>query len=481
MATSASEPHHPHALVADADALFLTGRFGDAVLAYESALSALPDGPGRQSVERRLERARVNRDTGLSGYEAQAAIFGRLFRPESVQSGPRPGSVASAAPDLAPRRSAAQSAAHTAAVAVGRVVGSVGSAVLHQLTAAAGRQGTNGTVWTTWYSSGGALPGRLRGLVQVLKLAHMREELFANNLVRTYPRQVKTGFVAPPEEPPAWARRWRTADGSWNDLDRDADGRYDPMVGAAYTRFFRNVGDDIGLEAVHARTDPAKDPVSVREVSRAVFAPRGKRTLAPFLNLWAAVWIQFMTHDWVSHGTTTSERTSPLPLAEDDQLREYGIDRLDVRTSPLDPTRQPYEEAMPPTFLNEVTHWWDGSQIYGSDADTLESLRSHVGGRMLVDDEGLLPIDPSTGTEVTGFSRNWWVAMGVIHTLFVREHNAIADHLAAAYPDWDDDALFHTARLINVAVMAKIHTVEWTPSFPTRPLPTVCRRTGTAC
>ncbi len=37
--------------------------------------------------------------------------------------------------------------------------------------------------------------------------------------------------------------------------------------------------------------------------------------------------------------------------------------------------------------------------------------------------------------------------------------------LAEYHPDWDDETLFQTARLINAAVMAKIHTVEWTPAI----------------
>jgi hypothetical protein len=49
--------------------------------------------------------------------------------------------------------------------------------------------------------------------------------------------------------------------------------------------------------------------------------------------------------------------------------------------------------------------------------------------------------------------------------LFVREHNAICDALQASYPSWSDARLYGTARLINAAVMAKIHTVEWTPAI----------------
>ena len=36
--------------------------------------------------------------------------------------------------------------------------------------------------------------------------------------------------------------------------------------------------------------------------------------------------------------------------------------------------------------------------------------------------------------------------------------------MLADYPDLDDEELFQRARLINAALMAKIHTVEWTPA-----------------
>jgi hypothetical protein len=55
--------------------------------------------------------------------------------------------------------------------------------------------------------------------------------------------------------------------------------------------------------------------------------------------------------------------------------------------------------------------------------------------------------------------------------LFTREHNAICDRLLAAYPSrrGDDEWLFQKARLINIAVIAKIHTVEWTPALLNNP------------
>ena len=37
------------------------------------------------------------------------------------------------------------------------------------------------------------------------------------------------------------------------------------------------------------------------------------------------------------------------------------------------------------------------------------------------------------------------------------------------HPHWSDEDLFHKARLINSALMAKIHTVDWTPAILPHP------------
>ena len=135
-----------------------------------------------------------------------------------------------------------------------------------------------------------------------------------------------------------------------------------------------------------------------------------------------------------------------------------------------DPTRVPEQEETSISFINEVTHWWDGSQIYGSDQETVDRLRSGVDGKLRINTDGTLPIGKN-GVEETGFTRNWWIGLTLLHTLFAREHNAICDHLRKTYPDWDDNRLFNVARLINAALMAKIHSIEWTPAIlPNRAL-----------
>jgi hypothetical protein len=70
----------------------------------------------------------------------------------------------------------------------------------------------------------------------------------------------------------------------------------------------------------------------------------------------------------------------------------------------------------------------------------------------------------------------WWLGLGVLLTVFAREHNAICDRLATEYPSWSDEQLFQKARLINAALIAKIHTVEWTPAIIAHPTTVIALR-----
>jgi hypothetical protein len=86
-------------------------------------------------------------------------------------------------------------------------------------------------------------------------------------------------------------------------------------------------------------------------------------------------------------------------------------------------------------------------------------------GKLALGPDSFLPIDPETGIEITGVTGNWWIGLSLMHTVFALEHNAICDRLKSKHPTWSDDQLFDTARLVNAAVMAKIHTVEWTTNI----------------
>jgi hypothetical protein len=287
--------------------------------------------------------------------------------------------------------------------------------------------------------------GKVRGL---LELGGRRHELNNDALQSTYEGSLVGGQPAG-QRRPEWTERFRTATGAWTTDD--------PMEGAAGTELQRSGSP---LAARRPRHEDRELP-SAREVSRWLLAPQANRPRqeVPFLNLLAIAWIQAQLHDWVSHRPTPVAGVQKIGLAADDPLRSrYGIAALHVQKSALNGSK-------PLTYLNEVTHWWDASHIYGSDEKTLERLRAASDGQLRIDGD-LLPLHPETGIEDTGFARNWWIGLDLMHTLFVRHHNYICERLKQGERarTWTSDELFHTARLVNAAIMAKIQTVEWTPA-----------------
>lgn len=231
---------------------------------------------------------------------------------------------------------------------------------------------------------------------------------------------------------------------------------------------------------------------------------------APFFNVLAAFWIQFMTHDWFSH---TIEGHNEKRLVDagcpPDDAANLGCRPGDRREPSLyaktdaPPTFEhdgkTYLSRAPKTTSNQVTAWWDASQIYGHDELSASRVkRDATDAAKLQLDDDYLPLlsdcnatDASCATrpqwrgqESVGFPDNWNIGLSFYHNVFAREHNAFVDHvrsLQASVPDddsglrhpdaadvaiaWhavDDETLFQLARLVVSAEIAKIHTIEWT-------------------
>jgi hypothetical protein len=245
----------------------------------------------------------------------------------------------------------------------------------------------------------------------------------------------------------------RTVDGSYNALS-------DPAMGMAGTRFGRNVPP---RNAEPERGDRLMTP-NPRLVSTALLARGPDMIPATTLNVIAGAWLQFETRDWFSHGT--------------DPHRPFAVPRPDGDTWPADPILlprtacDPRAESEPPrTFVNTETHWWDASQIYGVTPEFQKAIRRRdLGpGKLAIGDDLLIDVDPALLGSSGGLD-GWWVGLELLHTLFMREHNAVCDLLHAAYPSWDDDQVFDKARMVVAALIAKIHTVEWTTAILAHPV-----------
>ena len=284
---------------------------------------------------------------------------------------------------------------------------------------------------------------RLPRPLGILTLIGLREQLRKDRLT-------DTGLVKPPPPRPNEVGA-RTLDGSWNDVSR-------PAMGSLNTRFGRNVPLD------HAFPEPNPDLLepSPRLVTRRLLA-RERFIPAESVNVLAAAWIQFEVHDWMSHDTDPAKPIS-LELGDDD---DWPDPTMEIPSTVPEPG--PAAEGEPPVYSSHDTHWWDGSQIYGHDQDFQKRARTGEDGKLALGENGLHPeaLDPLV--DPVGPRGNFWLGLAILHALFIREHNAICDALRREHRDWSDQQLYDKARLINAAVMAKIHTVEWTPAVIAHP------------
>ena len=292
---------------------------------------------------------------------------------------------------------------------------------------------------------------RLGYLIGAVNIATLRDRLRRDNLHHAgYGVQAATPWMPGNE-------RWRSADGSYNSLDH-------PRMGMACSRFGRNVPLTEAIpDSGEALLDPNPRVISCELLARKTFQP------ATSLNLLAAAWIQFETHDWFSHGQPIKDDPDPfkIPLRQGDDWPDRKPDGcMHIRRTCPDPTPRETWLGGTPTFLNRNSHWWDAAQLYGSERKLQERIRSGSDGMIKLGADGLLPDDDiHPGVDFTGFNDNWWIGLSLLHNLFAREHNAICAALKREYPTWNDEELFQHARLINAALIAKIHTVEWTPGI----------------
>ncbi|XP_062117971.1 alpha-dioxygenase 2 [Humulus lupulus] len=233
---------------------------------------------------------------------------------------------------------------------------------------------------------------------------------------------------------------YRTADGKCNHRDDD-------LVGSQGTFFGRNMPPSTSPYGV---LEPHPSIVASKLLERKKFKDNGKQ-----FNMIACSWIQFMIHDWVDH-------------LEDTNQVEIGVVEEVASGCPLKSFKF-FKTKEVPTFtphiksgsLNTRTPWWDGSVVYGNNNEGMTRVRSFKDGKLKISEDMLLDHDEK-GIPISGDVRNCWAGFSLLQALFVKEHNLVCDMLKEHYPEFDDENLYRHARLVISAVIAKVHTIDWT-------------------
>ena len=273
--------------------------------------------------------------------------------------------------------------------------------------------------------------------------------------------------------PLAQADSFRSFDGSGNNV-------LNPTWGQAGTAFLRlgpaDYPDGIGDEFIQSPERP-----NARVISNTIFAQTGSIASSGGMSSGVWQWGQFLDHD-ITLGHTNSAEPHMIYAPADDP---YGMAKI-----PMYRTVVASEEGEIRQQENSLTSYIDGSNVYGSDASTAAALRQGYGGRLLTSAGNLLPTTEqittvamdnggnSTSTMfVAGDARaNEQVGLTAMHTLFVREHNRIADALAAM-PEYDaatdDNLIYLKARSIVGAEMQAITYNEFLPMLMGDYAPTV--------
>ncbi|KAK1440836.1 hypothetical protein QVD17_06668 [Tagetes erecta] len=235
--------------------------------------------------------------------------------------------------------------------------------------------------------------------------------------------------------------RYRTADGKFNDP-------YDKAAGSADSFFGRNMPPVDHREGL---LKPNPMVVATKLLARRQLIDTGKQ-----FNLIAASWIQFMIHDWVEHLESTHQikLEAPENVADQCPLTSFMFYETKKVNTGLDDIKKGH--------LNIKTSWWDGSSMYGSNSSELHKVRTYKEGKLKIVKDNHLQQDDQDELDISGTIRNGWIGVSTLKGLFILEHNAICDVLKKEYPDLDDESLYRHARLVTSAVMAKIHTIDWT-------------------
>jgi hypothetical protein len=222
------------------------------------------------------------------------------------------------------------------------------------------------------------------------------------------------------------------------------------------------------------------DRPSAREISNTVAAhPEDDIPNAQHLAAFAYLWGQFIDHDLDLATAASPAEAFDVAVPTGDP----SFDPLGTGTQVIPLDRSEFADGTGVTTarqqVNHITSYIDGSMVYGSDAARAAALRTFIGGHLKTSAGDLLPFNtdglanandahifPDDQLFLAGDVRaNENIELTGIQTLFVREHNRLADQIAAKNPTWNDEQMYQEARKLLIGEIQAITYNEWLPAL----------------
>ena len=254
----------------------------------------------------------------------------------------------------------------------------------------------------------------------------------------------------------------------------DGTGNHPHDLGAAGDLLNRMTSSDYG-DGINAPAGSGRP--SARAVSNAVVSQAAPIPNAKGLSDYFWLWGQFLDHDIDLTVGNSPQELMPIAVPWGDP----HFDPYATGTEEIPFSRsfcEPGSPGKPREQINDITAFVDGSVVYGSDPvrahflrrnDGTGKLRMSAGDLMMFNTDGLFPNAnegplPDSSLFLAGDVRaNENTALAAMHTLFAREHNRIAEDLAAADPELSGDDLYEIAR---AWVGAEIQAITYNEFLP---------------
>jgi len=270
---------------------------------------------------------------------------------------------------------------------------------------------------------------------------------------------------------PAAAVEFRSIDGTGNNTAN-------PDWGSTGIHLLRQAS---GAHYTDGLNSPARSAQpSPRHISNEIFAQstpvKNNRYLSDFVWQWG----QFVDHDIDLTQSHSPAEPFNIPVPPGDPW----FDPTSTGTAEIPLSRAAYDPTTgitdPRQQINQITAYIDASNVYGSDTARADWLRANDGsGKLKITDHGLLgdllPFNDTTQANAGGpgtdlflagdVRANEQVGLTAMHTLFVREHNRLAEQIAMANPALAGNDIYQRARQIVGAQIQAITYNEFLPAL----------------